>query len=224
MAIASTYSPSLCVAYAAYLALAALLVAAAVHDARTRTVRDGLLIAGCVVWAVSLCAIAFLPCTAGAATGDGSSDAAFLPNVVGQPLPLVRSAEGEVSAAVLDGLAGAVCLCALMLVCGCALGRVRNGPPVGGGDVKLMTVVGLYLGVLPGMLSLMAACALALCWEGARLAFVRMIYGRMLRGRIRATPSTVALNTFSQIEPDGTFPFVPFAAAAVITVVLMCAA
>ncbi len=60
------------------------------------------------------------------------------------------------------GLVGATVLGGGSLLLAWAFERVRGGASFGGGDVKLLFVLGLYLGVSGGLVCLLVACLAAL--------------------------------------------------------------
>lgn len=102
-------------------------------------------------------------------------------------------AGGDVGADILARIAGGVATGGFALLCSLVLGGRGKPPPLGGGDVKLLCIVGLYLGVGRGIAALGLACALALAAH---------------------IPRAIAACALSK-RPDATFPFVPFIACAV---------
>lgn len=82
--------------------------------------------------------------------------------VAGLCLGAVRPA--VLAARVVSGLLLSGGACALAL----ALYRITGRVSLGGGDVKLLAVLGLYLGFVRGVFAVVIACALAVAWQCAR--------------------------------------------------------
>lgn len=82
-----------------------------------------------------------------------------------------RAAAGEAAGAlVADALAGALATLAVMLGAALASWRARGTPGVGGGDVKLLGAVGVWLGPAWGLAAVALSCTAALVlWGAARL-------------------------------------------------------
>ncbi len=73
-------------------------------------------------------------------------------------------------ALVADALAGALATLAVMLGAALASWRARGTPGVGGGDVKLLGAVGVWLGPAWGLAAVALSCTAALVlWGAARL-------------------------------------------------------
>ena len=68
----------------------------------------------------------------------------------------------SVQGLMVHGLVGAAVLGGGSLLLAWAFERVRGGASFGGGDVKLLFVLGLYLGVSGGLVCLLVACLAAL--------------------------------------------------------------
>lgn len=105
----------------------------------------------------------------------------------------------DVWAATLQGLASGLLLLAGLLVFAVVFERITGRASMGGGDVKLLAMCGLYLGLSATLIALMAACVLALAGEA-----------------MRARRS-------SDLRPDAFFAFGPYIAVASCAVAV-CAA
>ena len=75
---------------------------------------------------------------------------------------LVAADPVSVQGFMVHGLVGATVLGGGSLLLAWAFERVRGGASFGGGDVKLLFVLGLYLGVSGGLVCLLVACLAAL--------------------------------------------------------------
>lgn len=81
---------------------------------------------------------------------------------------------GELRARLLAGLLGALFLGGSVLLLALVMDRVLGRESLGGGDVKLLALLGLYLGWVGGLFLLMLACVLGLVFaalKGQREAF-----------------------------------------------------
>ena len=76
-------------------------------------------------------------------------------------LPFTFTGWGDVARSVAAGLVYGGGLLALSLI----MDRIMGRDTLGGGDIKLFAVVGLYLGFLGGLFALMIACAVALAFQ-----------------------------------------------------------
>lgn len=74
-------------------------------------------------------------------------------------LPLVG---GDLLTGVKEGLIGAIAIGGGMLVLSLIFDKVLKKESLGGGDIKLFFMVGLYLGALGGLLNLILSCVLGL--------------------------------------------------------------
>lgn len=149
-----------CVALAIF---AVLLVVASVIDMRERRIPNALSIAAACVWAASRLALGFA----------GGSVAYAIDGLL---------APWNLTAA--DGVMGALALGGGVLVLSLAFEALSGRASMGGGDIKLLAVAGLFLGWERGLMCLFVACAVAV---------VAMTLRRVL-GK----------------SSDGTFPFAPF--------------
>lgn len=176
-------------AFVAFCLFSCALVWASAVDIRRRIVPDGVIVAGILIWCVMLVFAAVL-----SAVGWKSAPAS---SFVGQ--------HGFIA-----GIGGAVFSSAFALLLDSVLSRVIGKAAIGMGDVKLLFVMGLYVGFLGALSCLFVACVLAMLYSCTRFAFDAAL--RFVRARCRRQES--GLSSF-----DGTFPFVPFLAAAYVVVV-----
>lgn len=139
------------VPWLAYAALATVLMGVALVDLDTFTIPNGFVIAAAAIWVAS---VWFMRPPLGGAFGVGSMFA-----------PLVGFGWTAVA---LDGLAGAVAVGGGILVFSLAFDAVTKRASLGGGDVKLLFVVGLFLGLAGSLLNLLIACVLGLAFAVVR--------------------------------------------------------
>lgn len=90
------------------------------------------------------------------------------------------------------------------LLAALVVGRASGRPGLGGGDLKLFLVVGLYFGLRWGAFVIVASCVLGLLGEGLRVA----------RERMRGGPGAGCDYARTPCEP-GTFPLCPAVSCAV---------
>lgn len=142
-----------------------LLAWASAIDLRERRIPNKLVAAMAVLWLavrVLLAAMA-AACSAGA-FGFGSSaqigDAALVASVTMMKMIPFGLTLG-------DGLVGALVLGGGSLAVSIAFERLAQRPSMGGGDVKLLAVVGLFLGWERGLWCLFAACLVVLVMQMA---------------------------------------------------------
>lgn len=133
------------VPWLAYAALATILMGAALVDLDTFTIPNGFVIAAIAAWAVS---VWFMRAPEDGAFGVGSMF-----------VPLVGT--GWLAVA-LDGVAGAVAVGGGILLFSLAFDAVTKRTSLGGGDVKLLFAVGLFLGLAGSLLNLLVACVVGL--------------------------------------------------------------
>lgn len=138
----------------AYLVLACILCGVALVDADTYTIPNGFIVAGLATWVVSVWFMG-VPVQG---FGPGSAFAAqfgtgFLPVLI-------------------DGLAGGLLVGGGILAFSLLFERVTKRNSLGGGDVKLLFVAGLFLGAPLGLFDLLLAC-----FAGLAIAFVLRLSG-----------------------------------------------
>ncbi|MEQ3363510.1 prepilin peptidase [Raoultibacter massiliensis] len=138
----------------AYAVLACILCGVTLVDADTYTIPNGFVIAGLATWAATV----WFMSVPSQGFGPGTIFAAQL---------------GEGFLAVLaDGVAGGVLLGGGILAFSLLFEQVTKRDSLGGGDVKLLFVAGLFLGLPLGLFSLLLACFI-----GLAIAFVLKLSG-----------------------------------------------
>ena len=163
----------------------ALLVRIAIVDMRTRTIPNKLTLSLAVLWAAS----AMLLCLVGGGASWEPSG----------PLPFSAMASGSMRAGVAQSFVAAASVAAVLLASDGSMTAATGSPAIGGGDVKLLAVLGLYLGFYGVFACLAGACILALAAQVVRCAVARIK---------RAPP------------PARDFPFAPYIGMAFAAVVL----
>ncbi|MEG1830958.1 MAG: prepilin peptidase [Raoultibacter sp.] len=138
-----------------YCVLACLLLAVALVDLDTMTIPNGFVVAGIIVWAAS----AWWVPTQAAAFSVGSLFAGWL--------------GGGWLAVVADGLAGALGVGGFMLAASLVFDRVLGKQSLGGGDIKLLFMVGLFLGAALSVFNLLVSCLLGLVFATASKQWVK---------------------------------------------------
>ena len=134
----------------AYLVLVCILMSVALVDLDTFIIPNGFVVAGCVLWLVS---IWFMPAPPGCTQPENR-------------LPTENaSTRGAVA---LDGIVGAAVVAGGVLVLSVAFDKVTKRRSLGGGDVKLLFMVGLFLGLAGSMLNLLMACLMGLAFAFAQ--------------------------------------------------------
>ncbi len=188
-----------------YAGLTAALVYASVVDVRTRFVPLSSFLAGLATW----CFAAF-------------------GGLVLDVCPFAF-AFGEHGATWLFGcIAGGVATAAFAFACSLAAGLIAREQALGGGDVKLLFVVGLYLGPAGGVAALGAASLLALLWRamvlvgrfflrlwGSRPLIARLAVSRSRRSKYGVVAQCIHQSREKSAYPllaqaRAPFPFVPF--------------
>lgn len=96
------------------------------------------------------------------------------------------------------------------LIAALVVGRARGRPGLGGGDLKLFLVVGLYFGLRWGAFVIVASCVLGLLGEGLRVAYER----------VRGGPDAGCDYARTPWEP-GTFPLCPAVSCAAAVVMIV---
>lgn len=135
-----------------------LLAWASAIDLRERRIPNKLVAAMAVLWLavrVLLAAMAAACCAAGFGSGAQIGDAALVASAT-----MMRMIPFGLTLG--DGLVGALVLGGGSLAVSIAFERLAQRPSMGGGDVKLLAVVGLFLGWERGLWCLFAACLVVL--------------------------------------------------------------
>lgn len=135
----------------AYMALATILMGAALVDLDTFTIPNGFVVAALLVWAAS---VGFMAPPANGSFGVGS-------------LFVSLTGFGWASVA-LDGLAGGIGVGAGILLFSIMFDAATKRASLGGGDVKLLFAVGLFLGLAGSLLNLLIACIAGLVFALVR--------------------------------------------------------
>ena len=138
------------VPWLAYAALATVLMGAALVDWDTFTIPNGFVIAAIAIWAAS---VWFMRPPSVAMFGVGSM---FVP----------LAGAGWLAVA-LDGVVGALAVGIGILLFSLGFDAVTKRTSLGGGDVKLLFAVGLFLGLAGSLLNLLVACVLGLAFAVA---------------------------------------------------------
>lgn len=138
-----------------------LLAWASAIDLRERRIPNKLVAAMAVLWLavrVLLAAMAAACCAAGFGSGAQmwyAASAASVATIRVSPFGLTLG----------DGLVGALVLGGGSLAVSIAFERLAQRPSMGGGDIKLLAVVGLFLGWERGLWCLFAACLIVLVMQ-----------------------------------------------------------
>ena len=151
---------------AALAVFAALLVVAAAIDVRTRRIPNALSVVGACVWAAARAAL-------------GVSGGAVSLAVDGALSPWGLTAA--------DGVVGALALGGGVLVVSIAFEALFGRDSMGGGDVKLLAVVGLYFGWERGLTCLFAACVVVVA-----AALAQRALGKKPAGAFPFAPAILA--------------------------------
>lgn len=165
----------------AYMFLASILCGVLLVDFETLTIPNGFIVAGIIVWVLSMWFIR--PPLVGVGIGTlfvGFTGSGFL-------------------AVLLDGLVGAFVIGGGMLLLALLFDKLTGKNSLGGGDIKLFFMVGLYLGVAGGFFNLLLSCILGLIFS-----FVWIVLG------VGAKQSNASHNVDGQESTKAkTFPFGP---------------
>lgn len=140
-----------------------LLAWASAIDLRERRIPNKLVAAMAVLWLavrVLLAAMAAACCAAGFGSGAQIGDAALVASAT-----MMRMVPFGLTLG--DGLVGALVLGGGSLAVSIAFERLAQRPSMGGGDIKLLAVVGLFLGWERGLWCLFAACLVVLVMQMA---------------------------------------------------------
>ncbi len=138
-----------------------LLAWASAIDLRERRIPNKLVAAMAVLWLavrVLLTAMAAACCAAGFGSGAQIGDAAVVASVT-----MMRMIPFGLTLG--DGLVGALVLGGGSLAASIAFEHLAHRPSMGGGDIKLLAVVGLFLGWERGLWCLFAACLIVLVMQ-----------------------------------------------------------
>lgn len=138
-----------------------LLAWASAIDLRERRIPNKLVAAMVVLWLavrVLLAAMAAACCAAGFGSGAQMGNAASAASVATMRVSPFGLTLG-------DGLVGALVLGGGSLAASIAFERLAQRPSMGGGDVKLLAAVGLFLGWERGLWCLFAACLIVLVMQ-----------------------------------------------------------
>jgi len=174
-----------------YAVFIGLLIAAAVIDLRTLRIPDFIVGALFLVWAAWRVAVHFL----GVPTADNPI---FLLSVTLSPVPLTEFVPEPVEAvgppvlSFAEGIMAAIMLGGGLLVITAVYEKFTHKRAMGGGDIKLLAAVGLYLGIEGGIFCLLVSCAVSLVLA---LVLPRLGWQR---------PKTVEeLTAFDDVDGDG---------------------
>lgn len=140
-----------------------LLAWASAIDLRERRIPNKLVAAMAVLWLavrVLLAAMAAACCAAGFGSGEQIGDAALAASATMMRMIPFCLTLG-------DGLVGALVLGGGSLAASVAFEHLAQRPSMGGGDIKLLAVVGLFLGWERGLWCLFAACLVVLVMQMA---------------------------------------------------------
>ena len=138
-----------------------LLAWASAIDLRERRIPNKLVAAMVVLWLavrVLLAAMAAVCCAAGFGSGVQIGDAALVASAA-----MVRMIPFGLTLG--DGLVGALVLGGGSLAVSIVFERLAQRPSMGGGDIKLLAVVGLFLGWERGLWCLFSACLIVLVMQ-----------------------------------------------------------
>ena len=148
---------------ASFAVVLVLLAGASAIDLRERRIPNKLVAAMAVLWLavrVLLAAMAAACCAAGFGSGAQIGDAALVASAT-----MMRMIPFGLTLG--DGLVGALVLGGGSLVASIAFEHLAKRPSMGGGDVKLLAAVGLFLGWERGLWCLFAACLVVLVMQMA---------------------------------------------------------
>lgn len=140
-----------------------LLAWASAIDLRERRIPNKLVAAMAVLWLavrVLLAVMAAACCAAGFGSGAQIEDAALVASAT-----MMRMIPFGLTLG--DGLVGALVLGGGSLAVSIAFEHLAQRPSMGGGDIKLLAVVGLFLGWERGLWCLFAACLIVLVMQMA---------------------------------------------------------
>lgn len=203
MAVSLTY-PACIVSLLAYATLLVAFFHASVIDVKTRIVPASSLVGAFGAWA-----------------------AAVLSGVAMGACPFVFSlGSAHPSSWVAESLAGGFLAGGISLASALVLERRSGDVALGGGDVKLLFVAGLYLGPSGGLAMLGAACMIALVFQGVRMGSVVFAWAVRRWGlhigiiRMQEARYDAGECSFAELFRRP-FAFVPFLTAALIAVLAL---
>lgn len=191
-----------------YSLVLALLAGLAVFDMRTRRIPNGATGSLVVLWLAWRLALG----AAGVSLGLGFDVEFFGP----APDVTVPPGLDVTGISLASGLVGAVVLGGGLLVLTTAFEALARKESFGGGDIKLMAALGLFLGVDRGFVCLLVACLFSLLVAAVRVAWTRTRGdGESWKRRGDACCEPVVEGTGARgprVFLDASFPFAPFIA------------
>lgn len=131
----------------AYLCLAGILTALSLVDLKTLTIPNGYIIAGIIVWLATVWCIE-VPL-------GSFSVGSFFVGYFGFGFVAV----------LVDGLVGAFAVGIFMLLLSLVFDKLTGKRSLGGGDIKLLFMVGLFLGVFGSLFNVLLSCVLGLVFS-----------------------------------------------------------
>lgn len=194
----------------AYLLLVAILTGLALVDLDTSLIPNGFILAGIVVWLGTVWFIE--PPQVSFGVGSlflGLSETGFL-------------------AVLVDGLVGGFAIGAFMLLMSLIFEKITGRASLGGGDIKLFFMIGLYVGVFGSLLNLLLSCVFGLLfsfvWSKSNAAEKQVVWqkeakheeGEAVAGAKEASPHEE--NEGFKTKP---FPFGPAIAASTVVTLLV---
>lgn len=199
--------------------LGIVLLAASLVDIEVRIIPNGLVLAAVLIWVASFLLRGFEWGVFSVLAGNISAGLPA-PSVSGQSVATMDSpsvAGDALScwlALLFDSCLGSFGVSGLVLVFSLVVDAFCGRPSLGGGDVKLLFAVGLFLGFALSLLNLLIACGLAiLFWLFARAW--RVCFTERVRGGVELADGASALvEDDVASRDDGTFPFGPSIALA----------
>lgn len=199
--------------------LGIVLLTASLVDIETRIIPNGLVFTAVLIWVASFLLQgfewgAFSVLARNASVGLPSPPASGqLVATMGSPFPAADALSCWL-ALLTDSCLGSFGVSGLVLVLSLVIDVVCGRPSLGGGDVKLLFAVGLFLGFALGLLNLLIACGLAiLFWLFAKVRRAR--FDVRVRGVVELADGASALSDDDVVSiDDGTFPFGPSVALA----------
>ncbi len=157
------------ISLAACVAFIGIVVVAAIVDLRMLRIPNGLIIAACAIWLVEHAALLVLSGALAAALAvfsDEGFSATALIRVLGG-IAAFSSGFGSHAPTIGNALAGALLLGGGTLLLSLAYETIARKPSIGGGDIKLLFVAGLYLGWWRCLFCVIIACIAFLALSAA---------------------------------------------------------